>query len=105
MRVRDRLCGFPSNLYIALDIPADLPSCSLSLSRYFGEMVKLVFIPTSIFLTNKKGYPTLSRMHQHWVKEFWNRNAMVILRGKDLHSLRNGTSDKEVLVAPIRIVA
>jgi protein arginine N-methyltransferase 5 len=35
------------------------------LARWLGENIRAVFIPTSIFLTNKRGFPVLSKQHQH----------------------------------------
>lgn len=49
-----------------LELTADLPPQSI-LERWVGEPVKAVIAPTSIFLTNKKGFPTLSRRHQDFV--------------------------------------
>lgn len=49
-----------------LEMTADLPAQSI-LERWVGEPVKAVIVPTKIFLTNKKGFPTLSRRHQDFV--------------------------------------
>ncbi len=48
---------------LALELTADLPG-EKALKRWLGEPVKAVILPTSIFLTNKLGYPTLSKKHQ-----------------------------------------
>lgn len=39
----------------------DLPSREV-LQRWRGEPVRAVIFPTPIFLTNKKGYPVLSKV-------------------------------------------
>lgn len=39
----------------------DLPSREV-LQRWRGEPVRALIFPTSIFLTNKKGYPVLSKV-------------------------------------------
>lgn len=43
------------------EITEDLPSRDVLL-RWLGEPIKAIVVPTSIFLTNKKGYPVLSRV-------------------------------------------
>jgi hypothetical protein len=42
------------------EITADLPSREV-LRRWLGEPVKAIILPTSIFLTNRKGFPVLSK--------------------------------------------
>lgn len=56
----------PVSLSVVLEITADLPAQSV-LERWVGEPVKAVIVPTSVFITNKKGFPTLSRRHQDFV--------------------------------------
>lgn len=51
---------------MVLELTGDLPAKSV-LSRWVGEPVKAVVVPTTVFLTNKKGFPTLSRRHQEFV--------------------------------------
>lgn len=46
---------------LCAEITEDLPSRDVLL-RWLGEPVKAIIVPTSIFLTNKKGYPVLSRV-------------------------------------------
>ena len=62
-RLRALCDGHPS-LGVSLELTADLPPRT-AMDRWFGEPVKAVVLPTSIFLTNAKGYPTLSTRHQH----------------------------------------
>jgi len=40
------------------------------MDRWFAEPVKAVYLPTRIFLTNKAGFPVLSRPHQAVVRRF-----------------------------------
>lgn len=51
---------------VALEIGADLPSNHV-IDRWLGEPIKAAILPTSIFLTNKKGFPVLSKMHQRLI--------------------------------------
>jgi protein arginine N-methyltransferase 5 len=46
-----------------MEVGDRLPS-EPELTRWLGEPIKTLLIPTSIFLTNKKGYPVLSRPYQ-----------------------------------------
>jgi hypothetical protein len=54
---------------LALQVGADVPEQKY-LDRWFGEPLRAIILPTSIFLTNRKGYPTLSLAHQKLVKFF-----------------------------------
>lgn len=47
----------------ALEIGADVPSDTV-IDTWLGEPIKAAVLPTSIFLTNKKGFPVLSKAHQ-----------------------------------------
>lgn len=48
---------------MCLELTQDLPS-EAELDRWFGEPIKSVMLPTSLFLMNRKGYPVLSVAHQ-----------------------------------------
>jgi protein arginine N-methyltransferase 5 len=47
------------------------------ISRWRGEPVRTLILPTSIFLTNAKGYPVLSKRHQRFVRSFFPSAAHV----------------------------
>lgn len=47
----------------AVEIGADMPSDEV-VDKWLGEPIKAAILPTSIFLTNKKGFPVLSKAHQ-----------------------------------------
>lgn len=47
----------------AIEIGADVPSDTV-IDKWLGEPIKAAILPTSIFLTNKKGFPVLSKAHQ-----------------------------------------
>lgn len=65
---------------VVLEISADLPSQDI-IKRWLGEPVKAIIVPTSIFHTNKKGYPVLSRAHQQLVVSMVEHEAQVIISG------------------------
>jgi len=53
-----------------LEIPGDLPE-GASLKRWISEPIASVIIPKKIFLTNKNGYPVLSKRHQELVRKLF----------------------------------
>ena len=79
-RLRALCDGHPS-LGVSLELTADLPPRT-AMDRWFGEPVKAVVLPTSIFLTNAKGYPTLSTRHQQLVIRFLSHGVQFIIKGR-----------------------
>lgn len=65
------LCEENSRLGVALELTADLPS-DFEIDRWFAEPIRALIIPTSLFLTNKSGFPVLSKPHQKFVEKFFN---------------------------------
>ncbi len=78
------LCEFNASLGVALEMTEDLPAREV-LQRWRGEPIKAVIFPTSIFLTNKKGYPVLSKAHQSFVLELYQFKIQVLLKGRARH--------------------
>ncbi|XP_028169658.1 protein arginine N-methyltransferase 5 [Ostrinia furnacalis] len=72
--------NYDKRVGVVLELSADLPSQEL-LKRWLGEPVKAIVIPTSIFHNNKKGFPVLSRAHQHLVVSMVEHEAQVIVSG------------------------
>ncbi|RWS17186.1 protein arginine N-methyltransferase 5-like protein, partial [Dinothrombium tinctorium] len=73
---------------IALELNGDLPDQEV-LSRWGGEPVKCIVIPTSMFMTNRKGYPVLSRSYQqfiHFLVDKMARDVQFIVKGLNKHS-------------------
>ena len=62
------MCDYNKKVSLCLELTANIPN-ELEQERWFGEPVKCCVLPTSIFLTNKKGFPVLSRAHQQLVKK------------------------------------
>ena len=56
---------------LALEITVDLPADKF-IDRWFGEPIRAIIVPTSIFITNKKGYPALSPSHQACIRKFFS---------------------------------
>ena len=59
-----------------LDIPESLPP-AISWRRWIGEPVKVAVLPTSAFVTNKRGYPTLPKSHQALLTTFFSHGIQV----------------------------
>ena len=53
-----------------LEVQSEVPRLEEVL-RWHGEPVKALLLPTSAFLTNRRGYPTLSKAHQELLTRFF----------------------------------
>lgn len=58
----------------AVEMGADLPSDAV-IDKWLGEPIKAAILPTSIFLTNKKGFPVLSKAHQRVIFRLFKVNV------------------------------
>lgn len=74
-------CDFNSRLQVALELTADLPSTDRELERWFAEPVRAVIVPTDVFVTNKEGFPVLSKRHRQVLLTFFKYRVQVILQG------------------------
>eukprot|EP00051_Salpingoeca_urceolata_P020699 m.314126 g.314126 ORF g.314126 m.314126 type:complete len:612 (-) comp19666_c0_seq12:84-1919(-) len=72
------LCKSSTRLSVALDLTANLPSPA-RLARWLGEPVRSIFIDTSVFLTNSKGYPVLSKAHQALMRSLLKLKPQVVV--------------------------
>ncbi|CAH1778835.1 unnamed protein product, partial [Owenia fusiformis] len=78
------MCDGSKKLGVALELTADLPSDDI-IERWLGEPVKVAILPTSIFLTNKKGFPVLSKAHQGIIKALYKLDTQMIITGANRH--------------------
>ncbi|CAG8446554.1 9825_t:CDS:10 [Dentiscutata heterogama] len=62
------LCDNHVRLSIVLEVTQNLPEDNI-LDRWFAEPIKAIFLPTTIFLSNAKGFPVLSKRHQTFVRK------------------------------------
>jgi protein arginine N-methyltransferase 5 len=62
-----------------LDVTADIPS-EEAILRWVAEPIKAITISTRLFLTNKKGYPVLSKPHQTLIRRLFKVTWKNILR-------------------------
>eukprot|EP00795_Rhopilema_esculentum_P001486 gene1486-15920_t len=75
------LCDQSRKIALVLELNSkELPSQE-ELDRWFAEPVKAVSIPTSVFLSNKKGYPVLSKAYQEFVRRLFKLNVQFIISG------------------------
>ncbi|XP_072024146.1 protein arginine N-methyltransferase 5-like [Amphiura filiformis] len=79
-----RVCHHHKRLGIALEVPVDLPSAAV-IQRWVGEPVKCAIFSTNIFLTNKKGYPVLSKAHQLLVIQLFKLDVQMMITGTNRH--------------------
>jgi len=69
-----------NSVNLCLMLTEEIPE-ETSILRWVGEPIKTINISTSLFLTNKKGYPVLSRAHQSLVRRFVHLNIQIIVSG------------------------
>jgi len=73
-------------LFVALELGADLPEDDEDIAKWEAEPVKVLLIPTSAFLTNKKGFPVLSKRHQQVLRRFSKFNVQMLVTGRPRHA-------------------
>jgi len=78
-------CNSDKRCLLLLEVGADLPSRE-ELLRWLGEPIKAILLPTSLFLTNKKGYPVLSQAHQSFLKMCADQNIHMVVTGTNRHA-------------------
>lgn len=80
------MCDHHNNITVALEVTADLPS-KLVLEKWAAEPIKFLFVPTSIFVFNKSGFPTLTKGHQEFLlRLFKQRDVQYVLTGQPSHA-------------------
>ncbi|KAK7868278.1 hypothetical protein R5R35_013873 [Gryllus longicercus] len=78
------LANWESKLGLALEITSDIPT-EEEIIRWMGEPIKCILISTAVFITNKSGYPVLSRAHQALVKTLASLDVQVVIKGAIRH--------------------
>ncbi|KAF3858618.1 hypothetical protein F7725_011819, partial [Dissostichus mawsoni] len=69
----------------AIEVGADMPSDAV-IDKWLGEPIKAAILPTSIFLTNKKGFPVLSKAHQRIIFSLFKLEAQFVFTGTSRHT-------------------
>lgn len=75
-----RLCNYNTQISLCIDITRDLAD-DKNVERWCAENIKMVTVSKSLFLTNKKGFPVLSKAHQRVVKKFMTYRVKITLVG------------------------
>ncbi len=70
------MCGHNGQLGVALELGPSLPS-EAEVRRWYGEPVRAIVVPVSVFQTNKRGFPALSKAHQAVLVSFFQLNVQV----------------------------
>ena len=83
------LCDESQKLFLALEVTNDLPS-EEEIERWFSEPVKCVIVPTSLFISNKSGFPVLSKAHQRVLHRFLQLDVDLIIEGANRHADKGG---------------
>ena len=97
------LCEQNPSIGVALELGLDLPDADAELSRWCGEPVGMLLVPTSTFQLNKKGYPALSRKHQGAVQKLMAFKPRIVVSGRqDGH---RGAADAEGIGAHLQYLA
>lgn len=72
------VCNTDKKIGLALELSEDLPSyCEIQ--RWLGEPIKCVLIKTTLFATNKKGFPVLPRAHQNLLRKMFKVTHLYLL--------------------------
>ena len=77
------LCHYHPQLHVALDLSMPLPPTT-AMVRWRAEPVALVWLPSTSFLANARGYPVLSKSAQRLVHELLPRAPTIVL--SDTHA-------------------
>uniref|UniRef100_A0A673XJ05 Protein arginine N-methyltransferase 5 n=1 Tax=Salmo trutta TaxID=8032 RepID=A0A673XJ05_SALTR len=82
---RVTLCDYNKRICLAIEVGENMPSDAV-IDKWLGEPIKAAVLPTSIFLTNKKGFPVLSKPHQKIIFRLFKLEAQFIFTGTSRHS-------------------
>ncbi|KAH7054416.1 arginine N-methyltransferas-like protein [Macrophomina phaseolina] len=91
------VCRYNSRLSVALALPRQLPPISVQ-SRWFSEPLRLLCIPGSVFLKNKKGYSVLSISHQAIITRYTRLRSTPWLLLSDIGPIP-GADDPDAIMS------
>lgn len=72
------LCDSQRRINVVLELSTNLPDEEV-LDRWLAEPIKCVMVSTNLFLTNKRGYPVLSKPHQNFLKKLFKVHKLFII--------------------------
>ena len=74
-----------SSLCVVLELSEDLPD-SFVLKKWIAEPVRLVMIPTKIFVAGRNGLPELPQRHKEFIIQLFNHSLIqFVITGKPKH--------------------
>lgn len=79
------LCESSSKLGVVLEVTSNISLTNDEIDRWLSEPIKCLKLSTSLFLTNKHGFPVLSKAHQKFVCKFFKLDIDVIIEGANRH--------------------
>ncbi|SPO21827.1 related to protein arginine N-methyltransferase [Ustilago trichophora] len=75
-----QLCSYNTRLQLALDLGSPLPGPSI-LARWMAEPVSMLWVPSSSYLANAKGFPVLSKASQAFFRSMFKKSPTIVLSG------------------------
>ncbi|PPR05752.1 hypothetical protein CVT24_006691 [Panaeolus cyanescens] len=75
------MCDYNPRLTLTLDLSPALPTTLGVLSKWAAEAVSHIFLPSSTFIANQKGYPVLPKPTQQFIRDSMIHKPVVILSG------------------------
>ncbi|KAF8962758.1 shk1 kinase-binding protein 1 [Flammula alnicola] len=85
------MCDYNPRLTLTLDLSPALPTTLGVLSKWAAESVRHVFLPSSTFIANMKGYPVLPKPTQQFIRDSMiHRPTIILAEVGDGHHSRGG---------------
>eukprot|EP00842_Homolaphlyctis_polyrhiza_P004953 jgi/Hompol1/5459/HPOL_004446-RA len=80
------LSAHSTKIAVALELGHELPEQAV-LDKWLTEPVKVIIIPTNAFITNKRGFPVLSKRHQAFIHQLMRTDRRFVISSPDDRSL------------------
>ncbi|KAF9069256.1 PRMT5 arginine-N-methyltransferase-domain-containing protein [Rhodocollybia butyracea] len=75
------ICDYNIRLTLALDLTPPLPNSPGVLSKWAAEAVRYIFLPSTTFIANAKGYPVLPKPTQNFIRDSMTHRPNIIISG------------------------
>ncbi|KAJ3983947.1 shk1 kinase-binding protein 1 [Lentinula detonsa] len=87
------ICDYNIRLALALDLTPPLPNSPGVLSKWAAESVRYIFLPSSTFIANAKGYPVLPKPTQTFIRDSMAHRPNIIISGASSGLHKRGGED------------
>ncbi|KAJ4476233.1 PRMT5 arginine-N-methyltransferase-domain-containing protein, partial [Lentinula aciculospora] len=87
------ICDYNIRLALALDLTPPLPNSPGVLSKWAAEAVRYIFLPSSTFIANAKGYPVLPKPTQTFIRDSMTHRPNIIISGASSGLHKRGGED------------